>query len=235
MSEWVSEWVGEWVTEWVGEWVNEWVSEWGSEWVGFRRWTLSTESVCQNEYKCLGLMVHLNKQTQFIPLRKHYIPTSSKFGNKQCLFWEYQVRYLSSGNRAAPEKATFHQMVNKYVAIFGNRKFNCVFTRPRHWSLSQASLIQSTLSLHASLRPVPVPNRITYIPPDNLPQVCTSGHHQVVILVFWPPPKLPSFSTPCWLSATANSIYSQLLSTTGSRLLHPRPDVTPSRGNKEPN
>jgi len=78
-------------------------------------------------------------------------------------------------------------MVSKYGAIFGNRKFNSVFTRPRHWSLSQARLIQSTLSLRASLRPVQVPSRTTYIPPDNLHQVCTSRH---LMLSFW-------FSGPC--------------------------------------
>ena len=141
-------------------------------------------------------MVQLNKEMQFLPLRKHYISASNKNGNKQCLFREYQVLHLSSGSRAAPVNATLHQMVNKYGAIFGKRKFNSMFTRPRQWSLSQARLIQSTPSLRASLRPVKVPNSVTYISTDNLPHVCTSGHHHIVIFGFQTPTQTPKLVHP---------------------------------------
>jgi hypothetical protein len=123
-------------------------------------------------------------------------------------------------------------MVNKYCAVHGNRKFNSVLTRLRHWSLSWATLIQYTPSHPASLRPVGLPNLMTIFlyshyppppPPDNLPKGQRPAQHLAVILVFRPQPN-PQACHPL-LTAAANSIYSQLLSTSGSRLLHPQPEV----------
>jgi hypothetical protein len=47
-----------------------------------------------------------------------------------------------------------------------------------------------------------------------------------------PTPKLGT--TPCRLSATAYSTYSQLPSKTGGNLLHPQPEDAPCRGDKGP-
>jgi hypothetical protein len=47
-----------------------------------------------------------------------------------------------------------------------------------------------------------------------------------------PSPKLEDHT--CRLSATACSIYSQLPSKTGGRLLHPQPEDAPCRGEKDP-
>jgi hypothetical protein len=67
--------------------------------------------------------------------------------------------------------------------LFGNRKFNSMFTRSRHWSLSQARLIQSTPSLRASLRPVQVLNHITYTPPKIIgPRYVRLG---IIMLSSW--------------------------------------------------
>jgi hypothetical protein len=41
-------------------------------------------------------------------------------------------------------------------------------------------------------------------------------------------------TTPCRLSATAYSVYSQLPSISGGHLLHPQPEDTPCRGDKGP-
>jgi hypothetical protein len=41
-------------------------------------------------------------------------------------------------------------------------------------------------------------------------------------------------ATPCRLSATAYSIYSQLPSKTGGRLLHPQPEYAPCLGDRNP-
>jgi hypothetical protein len=49
------------------------------------------------------------------------------------------------------------------------------------------------------------------------------------------PRKSPSRRTPsCRLSATANSVYSQLPSKTWGRLLHPQPEEAPCRGDEGP-
>jgi hypothetical protein len=49
------------------------------------------------------------------------------------------------------------------------------------------------------------------------------------------PPQPPSWrTTPCRLSATAYSIYSQLPTIPGGRLLHPQPEDAPCRGDKGP-
>jgi hypothetical protein len=44
----------------------------------------------------------------------------------------------------------------------------------------------------------------------------------------------PWRTTPCRLPATYYSIYSQLSSISGGRLLHPQPEDTPCSGNKRP-
>jgi hypothetical protein len=50
---------------------------------------------------------------------------------------------------------------------------------------------------------------------------------------YWPHFQHPSWkNTACRLSATACSVYSQLLSISGGRLLHPQPEDAPCRGDK---
>jgi hypothetical protein len=53
------------------------------------------------------------------------------------------------------QKPTVAQPLRKFPAFHGTRRFIAVFTRARHWSLSWARLIQSTLSPNPiSSRPV---------------------------------------------------------------------------------
>jgi hypothetical protein len=53
-----------------------------------------------------------------------------------------------------------------------------------------------------------------------------------LLLAPTPNPKLRN--SPCRLSATAYSIYSQLPSVSGGRFLHPQPEDAPCRGDKGP-
>jgi len=54
-----------------------------------------------------------------------------------------------------PWKAYSRSADEKLPTFYGVRSFGVVFTRPRHWSLSWASLIQSTSSQHVPLRDRP--------------------------------------------------------------------------------
>jgi hypothetical protein len=53
------------------------------------------------------------------------------------------------------------------------------------------------------------------------------------VMSCYPTPNPSLRTTPCRLSATAYSIYSQLPSISGGRLLHPQPEDAPRRGDKE--
>jgi len=52
---------------------------------------------------------------------------------------------LTPWSRVLLEKLTGLQVVNKFPAFYGTRRFVTAFTSARHLSLSSASLIQSTL------------------------------------------------------------------------------------------
>ena len=57
------------------------------------------------------------------------------------------LSYLLHGSRGLPEKPTVSELVRKFLAVYGNRRFITTFTTARHLSLSWARLIQSMPSI----------------------------------------------------------------------------------------
>ena len=57
--------------------------------------------------------------------------------------YQYQTYLLTPCSRVLVEKLTGFQLVNKYTAFYGTRKFITAFTSARHLSLSWASSIKS--------------------------------------------------------------------------------------------
>jgi hypothetical protein len=58
--------------------------------------------------------------------------------------WEQPTIYLSGWSRDLLEKLTVTQLVKKFPALYGNRRFITVFTTVRQWSLPLARWIQFT-------------------------------------------------------------------------------------------
>jgi hypothetical protein len=52
--------------------------------------------------------------------------------------------YVTPYSRVIFEKLTFTQLVKKFPAFYGTRRFITVYTTSRHWSLSWTTWIQST-------------------------------------------------------------------------------------------
>jgi hypothetical protein len=71
-----------------------------------------------------------------------------------CLTEEVRTKDLSTVSRVLPQKLIVTQLVKKFPAFYGTRRFITVFTRTRHWSLSWARWIQSTPSHTVSLRSI---------------------------------------------------------------------------------
>jgi hypothetical protein len=69
--------------------------------------------------------------------------------------WVLRHNWLTPWSRVCLEKLVVTQLVKKFPAFYGTRRFITVFTRARHWSLSWARCIQSTtfhpISLKSSL------------------------------------------------------------------------------------
>jgi hypothetical protein len=61
---------------------------------------------------------------------------------------------LTPWSRVPLEKPKVIQLVNKFPAFYGTRRFITVFTRACHWSLSWARWIQSTSSHTLSVRSI---------------------------------------------------------------------------------
>jgi hypothetical protein len=106
------------------------------------------------------------------------------------------------------QKLTLPKLLKKFPAFYGTRRFFAIFTKARHLSVSWARSIQSML------------------PPSNLSKSLgrTEGsvwfrgflQYFVTWLIFYSELLTPR-PTPCRLSATAYSIYSQLPSISGGR------------------
>jgi hypothetical protein len=57
-------------------------------------------------------------------------------------------------DRVLLKKLTVTQLVKKFPAFYGTRRFITMFTTARHWSLSWATRIQSTFSHPIPLRSI---------------------------------------------------------------------------------
>jgi hypothetical protein len=91
------------------------------------------------------------------------------------------------------------------------------------WEANNFSACQEILRLFWKLK---VHCRLHKGPP--IPRTCVTFRNELLVLV-----QPPSWRTiPYRMSATAHSIYSQLPSASGGRLLHPQPENRPCRGDK---
>jgi hypothetical protein len=113
-----------------------------------------------------------------------------------------------------PEKLIVTHLIKKFPAFYGTR---------------------SSISIHKGPPPVPILSyMIHFSSPTSsqrihkIPRPCVTFHNK---LVYYDDELLaPSWSTtPCRLSATDYSIYSQFPSISRSRLLHPQPEDAPCR------
>jgi hypothetical protein len=62
----------------------------------------------------------------------------------------FSCSYLTTWSRVLPEKLTVPQLLKKFPAFYGTRKFITAFTTARHLSLSWPRSFQSVFSSHFS-------------------------------------------------------------------------------------
>jgi hypothetical protein len=62
-----------------------------------------------------------------------------------------RLLFLTPLHRFFHKRLIITQLVNKFPAFYGTRKFTSVFTQPCHWTLSCAICIQATVSLFLRL------------------------------------------------------------------------------------
>ena len=144
---------------------------------------------------------------------------------------------LTAWSRGLAEKLTGPQLVNKFPAVYGTRRFVTVFTRARHLSLSWARPSKSMLLLHStSLRSIwilssrlrfPVPRLLRLV--RNRLRFFSYGEE---LLAPRPNPKLEDHP----LSDVRNCAFSIFVSILHlcRPFLHSQPEDAPCRGDRDP-
>jgi hypothetical protein len=141
----------------------------------------------------------------------------------------------------SPWEAASSVAIGEFPNCYRTRRFITVFTRAIHWSLFWARSNQSIPYHRIHLLTFHVPNLISiFLSLGRLSkesvQVRGPVWHFVNKIIIYSeellvPRPTPSLrTTPCQLSTTAYSIYSQLGSISGGRLLHPKSENAPCRG-----
>jgi hypothetical protein len=144
---------------------------------------------------------------------------------------------LTAWSRGLAEKLTGPQLVNKFPAVYGTRRFVTVFTRARHLSLSWARPSKSMLLLHStSLRSIWILSSRLHFPVPRL--LCLVRNrlrfffYGEELLALRPNPKLEDHPLSD-VRDCAFSIFVSILHLCRP-YLHPQPEDAPCRGDRDP-